>query len=421
VRVLVVGRGGREHALAWRLAQDPEVEGVVTAPGNPGTARVGENEPGAGEEDARALIDAVRRRGIDLVVIGPEAPLVAGVADRLREAGAAVLGPGAAAARLEGSKAFAKELMAGAGVPTAPFAVCESAAAAHRAVDRMGAPIVVKADGLAAGKGVTVAMDAAAAHAAVEEAMVQRRFGAAGERLVLERFVPGPEASAFALCDGEAFELWPSARDHKRLETGDRGPNTGGMGAVTPAPVPDREAWRRVAEEVIAPTLRALGRAGAPFVGILYAGLKWTLEGPVVLEFNVRLGDPEAQALVMTMRGGVARAFEAAARGRLQPGRLAFAGAGAAVVAAAPGYPAAPRTGGRIEGLDAVEERPVPDTALFLAGVGRQGDAWVVEGGRVLAAAAWAERPAEAAARAYARLSAVRFEGMQVRADIGRA
>ncbi len=414
MRVLVIGSGGREHALAWRLRSDPEVSAVLCAPGNPGTAEVAENVAVA-ETDASGLAQAVRGRDVDLVVVGPEAPLAAGVADRLREAGANVLGPSAAAAALEASKAFAKDLMAEAGVPTAAFEVCDDEAQAHAAAERMGAPIVVKADGLAAGKGVTVAMDLASAHRAIEEAMAERRFGTAGERLVLEAYLPGPEASAFALSDGERFAVWPLARDHKRLLAGDEGPNTGGMGAVTPLADLGVVAGEVVAERVFSPVLRAMARRGAPFQGVLYAGLKWGPAGPQVLEFNVRLGDPEAQALVMTMQGSPARAFLAAASGRLDEAALKFAGAGAAEVAAAAGYPQAPKLGAAIDLGRAAEAGSV----IFHAGTRRTERGLVVGGGRVLCAAAQGGDLTEARARAYRRLARVSFAGMQARADIG--
>ncbi len=416
MRVLVVGAGGREHALAWRLARDPEVAAVVCAPGNVGTAEVGENAAVA-ETDAEGLAALAWRRAVDLVVVGPEAPLVAGVADRLRADGIPVLGPGAAAAALEGSKAFAKELMAGADVPTAPFVVCDTAASAHREAERMGVPLVVKADGLAAGKGVTVAMDLETAHGAIDEAMAERRFGAAGERVVLEAYLAGPEASAFALCDGEGFTLWPFARDHKQLLAGGRGPNTGGMGAVTPPPDLGPEASEIVARRVFAPVLAAMRRRGTPFAGILFAGLKWGADGPSVLEFNVRLGDPETQALVMTMQGSPGRALLAAACGSLAADALAFAGAGAAVVAAAAGYPDAPRLGAVIELGHGEDDGSV----VFHAGTARRAGALTVAGGRVLAAAAAGDDLGQARRRAYRRLAAVRFEGMQVRPDIGEA
>lgn len=414
MRVLVVGSGGREHALAWRLARDPEVSTVLCAPGNAGTIGVAQGVAAA-ETDGEGLAAVARERGVDLVVVGPEAALVAGVADRLRAAGVAVLGPGAAAAALEGSKAFAKEVMAQAGVPTAAFVVCDTSAQAHREAERMGAPLVVKADGLAAGKGVTVAMDLGSAHRAIDEAMDERRFGRAGDRLVLEAYLPGPEASAFALCDGERFSVWPLARDHKRLRDGERGPNTGGMGAVTPLSDLGREAQDLVAERVFGPVLGIMRRRGAPFQGILYAGLKWGTGGPQVLEFNVRLGDPEAQALVMTMRRGPARAFLAAASGRLDEAALTFSGAGAAVVAAAPGYPLAPELGAPIDLGSATDDV----SEIFQAGTARREAGLVVAGGRVLSAAAPGADLAEARARAYRRMAAVRFAGMQVRADIG--
>jgi len=411
VRVLLLGSGGREHALAWKLAQSPRLSELLCGPGNPGTARLGRNVPLNADSpgDVAAL---ARRERVELVVVGPEAPLVAGVADALVAEGIACFGPVAAAARLEGSKAFAKEIMAEAGVPTADFQVFTDVAAAEAYAVSKGR-IVVKADGLAAGKGVIVAPDAEAARAAVRAVAA---MGAAGQQLVLEELLEGEEVSVIALCDGERYVLLPPAQDHKRVGEGDTGPNTGGMGAYCPVPFLAPEAMAVVGERVIAPMLAVMRRRGAPFKGALYAGLMLTRSGPKVLEFNARFGDPETQVLMLQLEEDLLPLLEACARGRLQPHPLVLApGASVGVVLAAEGYPDTPRRGQRIEGLDSV---PVGDS-VFMAGVEAKDGALLTTGGRVLTVCARGSDLVEARQRAYAAISGIRFEGMHFRRDIG--
>jgi phosphoribosylamine--glycine ligase len=411
VKILVLGSGAREHALVWRLTRPEELAEVVAAPGNPGIASLAPCLP-VDAVDPRAVVDLARAQRVDLVVVGPEAPLVAGVADALRQAGIPVFGPGAAAARIEGSKAFAKEIMLAAGVPTARSEVFTDAVAAGQRALAWG-PVVVKADGLAAGKGVVVATSGEEAQAAC------LALGAlpAGKQLLLEELLDGPELSVIALCDGERFVLLPPAQDHKRVGDGDQGPNTGGMGAYSPAAFLTPTQLEAVGATVIAPTLAELRRRGAPFIGALYAGLMLTREGPRVLEFNCRLGDPETQPLLMQLDEPLGPRLLACARGHLDPVPLRLrGGASVAVVLAAPGYPEAPRLGGAITGLGS----PRPDgVEVFHAGTRREGEALVTSGGRVLTVCAHGPSFAEARQRAYAAAEGIHFEGRHFRRDIG--
>lgn len=411
MRVLLLGSGGREHALAWKLAQSPRLSELLCGPGNPGTGRLGRNVPL--KADAPAAVAALaRQERVDLVVVGPEAPLVAGVADALAVEGIACFGPVAAAARLEGSKAFAKEIMAEARVPTADFQVFTDVAAAEAHAVSKGR-IVVKADGLAAGKGVIVAPDAEAAREAVRAVAA---MGAAGQRLVLEELLEGEEVSVIALCDGERYVLMPPAQDHKRVGEGDTGPNTGGMGAYCPVPFLTPEALAQVGERVIAPMLAVMRQRGAPFKGALYAGLMLTHGGPKVLEFNVRFGDPETQVLMLQLEEDLLPLLDDCARGRLEPRPLVLApGVSVGVVLAAEGYPDTPRRGQRIEGLDGVPA----GASVFMAGVEEKGGALLTAGGRVLTVCARGRDLLEARQRAYATISGIRFEGMHFRRDIG--
>jgi phosphoribosylamine--glycine ligase len=384
---------------------------LLCGPGNPGTARLGRNVPlKADAPDAVAAL--ARQERVDLVVVGPEAPLVAGVADALAAEGIACFGPVAAAARLEGSKAFAKEVMAEAGVPTADFQVFTDVAAAEAYAVSKGR-IVVKADGLAAGKGVIVAPDAEAARAAVRAVAA---MGTAGQQLVLEELLEGEEVSVIALCDGERYVLLPPAQDHKRVGEGDTGPNTGGMGAYCPVPFLTPEALAQVGERVIAPMLAVMRRRGSPFKGALYAGLMLTRNGPKVLEFNARFGDPETQVLMLQLGEDLLPLLDACARGQLEPRPLVLApGASVGVVLAAEGYPDTPRRGQRIEGLEAVPA----GASVFMAGVEAKDGAILTAGGRVLTVCARGNDLVEARQRAYAAIAGIRFEGMHFRRDIG--
>ena len=416
--LLVVGGGGREQALAWALSRCSGVEAVWVSPGNGGTEELGDCRPLAiGEQDAAGLIKACQQQAVDLVVIGPEAPLAAGVADRLRDAGVAVFGPSASGAQLEASKAWAKDLMKEAGIPTAGHWAVSSAAEGLQLLEEIQRPLVVKADGLAAGKGVTVAETIQETENAIREAFAGR-FGAAGERLVLEERLQGPEVSVFALCDGERMVLLPPAQDHKRLLEGDLGPNTGGMGAYAPAPLLDQAGVAQVRELVLEPTLRALQSKGIQYRGVIYAGLMMTDAGPQVIEFNCRFGDPECQTLMPLMGPELARVLQACALGCLDlaPELTIARTCSACVVAAAAGYPDAPRKG------DEIKLRSDHDgqRQLFHAGTRREQDGRLLtSGGRVLSQVAQAEDFDRAFASAYEGLAQVSFEGMQFRRDIG--
>ncbi|WP_203236461.1 phosphoribosylamine--glycine ligase, partial [Methylobacterium crusticola] len=353
--LLLIGSGGREHALAWKLAQSPACGRLLIAPGNPGTAAHGTNLPGLDVTDAAAVVALCRREAVGLVVVGPEAPLVAGLVDALAAAGIRAFGPSAAAARLEGSKAFTKELARECGIPTAAFARFRAVAPALAYLRARTAPIVVKADGLAAGKGVVVAETLAEAEAAVE-AMLGGGLGAAGAEVVIEECLVGEEASLFALCDGTRAVLFGTAQDHKRVHDGDRGPNTGGMGAYSPAPVLDPGLEAAVMERIIRPTLDGMRERGTPFTGILYAGLMLTREGPMLIEYNVRFGDPECQVLMPRLAGDLVPMLLAACAGDVSGLAPAWTEAAAlAVVMAAPGYPGPVTRGSEIRGLAAAE------------------------------------------------------------------
>ena len=418
MRVLLVGSGGREHALAWALAASPLLGKLWCAPGNPGTAEIAENVAIASDDIAGLLAFAGARR-VDLVVPGPEAPLVAGLTDALAAAGLRCCGPSAAAARLEGSKIFTKEIAAAAGVPTAPWRYFSDAAAARAYVRDQGAPIVVKADGLAAGKGVVVAETVAAAEAAIEELMIAGKLGAAGARVVVEACLKGEEVSLFALCDGKTAVFLGAAQDHKRVGEGDTGPNTGGMGAYSPPPALTPALAEAAMARIIRPTLAELARRGTPFRGILFAGLMLTEAGPQLIEFNVRFGDPECQALLRRLKSDLLAALLACADGELADFDLRWDEAAAiAVVLAARGYPEAPRKGGVIHGLR--EAARVEGVEVFHAGTARRADGEIVAaGGRVLTITARAPTLAAARASAYAAIARITFEDALYRRDIG--
>ena len=419
MRILVVGGGGREHALVWKIGQSPLAEKVFCAPGNPGTARLAENVAIAADDVEELARWAVENR-IDFVVVGPEAPLVLGLADRLAEAGVAVFGASAAAARLEGSKAFAKEVMAAAGIPTASYGSFDALGPALAHARAAGGRVVVKADGLAAGKGVVVCGEIAEAEAALRSILVDRVHGAAGARVVVEELLAGPEASVIALVDGERVRVLPPAQDHKRIFDGDRGPNTGGMGAFSPTPTVDDALLADVERQVLLPTVREMARRGTPFRGALYAGLMLTADGPKVLEFNARFGDPETQPILMRVRGDIVPALLAAARGDLSAVTIEVdPRAAVGVVMAAEGYPGRVTIGDAVDGA----EGPFPpDVQVFQAGTRRGPDGRILtSGGRVLTVCALGADRADAAARAYQALTRVQFRGAQFRRDIGRA
>ena len=413
MKILVVGSGGREHALAWRLARGGH--DVIAAPGNPGIAQVARCVAvGVGELDR--LVALATAEAVDLVVVGPEAPLVAGLADRLRAAGVATFGPGADGARLEASKAWSKEFFARHGIRTAAFAVCTDAASADRAIDALGGAVVVKADGLCAGKGVVVAADAAEARAAAR-AMLDGRFGAAGERLVIEQRIAGREVSILALTDGATLEILAPAEDHKTLRDGDHGPNTGGMGTVSPAWIDDAMVARARAE-LLEPTVRGLAAEGIDYRGVLYAGLMIDRDGvPWLLEYNCRFGDPETQPVMARLEGDLGAVLAGAAAGAMPTGQLTWSPrAAVCVVVAAAGYPEAPRTGDAIAGLDAAHG---DDVIVFHAGTARRGDAIVSAGGRVLGVTGLGGDLAAARSQAYAAIDRIGLDGMQYRRDIG--
>ncbi|XXY17714.1 phosphoribosylamine--glycine ligase [Sorangium sp. So ce216] len=425
-RILVLGSGGREHALARAFARSPSVAEVIVAPGNAGTRAEG----GAGRAPIRrvdlaslspdeATRLAVRERA-DLVVVGPEAPLCAGVADALAAAGIAVFGPSGEAARLEGSKAFLKEFAARHGIPTAPFQIARSYDEATRIIRERGAPIVVKADGLCAGKGVVVATTVDEALAAAKDMLVDRRFGDAGATVILEDAIQGEEASLHAISDGHAIFVLPAARDHKRVGEGDTGPNTGGMGAFAPSARVTPALTARIEREILRPTIDGMRAEGRPFRGVLFAGLMITPAGdPVLLEHNVRFGDPECEALMELLEGDVAELCASAAAGALDPAaaRVAPGRHALTVVLAARGYPTAPTTGDAIRGLDAAAA--VEGAFVNHAGTAERDGAIVTAGGRVLAVTAAGDSLAEARERAFRAASAIDFDGKVLRRDIG--
>ena len=405
-----MGSGGREDALGWRLRQSPSCDTLIAAPGNPGIARWA-GCVAIDPCDPRAVVDLARRAAIDLVVVGPEAPLVAGVGDALRAAGIAVFGPNAAAARLEGSKGFTKDLCRDHGIPTAAYVRAERMDDALAALDRFTIPVVIKADGLAAGKGVTVAMSRAEAEAAIN--------AAGNGPLVIEEFLAGEEASLFALVDGATAVPFASAQDHKRVGEGDTGPNTGGMGAYAPAPVLTAELQSRAMDEIVRPTARALAEAGTPFSGVLYAGLMLTAEGPRLIEYNVRFGDPECEAIMPLVEGDFAEVLHAVATGRLaeiDAPRLAARHA-MTVIVAARGYPGQPASGGAIREIEAAER--VDGVTVFHAGTALTAAGLVAKGGRVLAVTAVADTFANARARAYRAVDQIDFADGFHRSDIG--
>jgi phosphoribosylamine--glycine ligase len=416
MKVLLLGSGGREHALAWKLAASPLIERLWCAPGNGGIAREAECVA-LDIADPAAVAAFCRTNAVDFVVVGPEAPLVAGLVDDLEAAGIKTFGPSKAAARLEGSKGFTKDLCRANNIPTAAYERFSEADAARRYVRARGAPIVVKADGLAAGKGVVVAATLAEAEAAIDT-MFDGGFGAAGAEVVVEEFLTGEEVSFFALCDGETALPLASAQDHKRAFDGDHGPNTGGMGAYSPAPMMTEALAQRTRDEIIRPTLAAMKALGAPFKGVLFAGLMLTAEGPKLIEYNVRFGDPECQVLMLRLQSDLLPALIAARDGLLKTFDLRWsAEAALTVVMAANGYPGAYRKGTPIAGLD--DAAALPGVEIFHAGTVADAGRVLATGGRVLDVCATGADVAAARARAYAAVDRIRWPDGFCRRDIG--
>ncbi|MBM3645487.1 MAG: phosphoribosylamine--glycine ligase [Alphaproteobacteria bacterium] len=418
MRILVVGGGGREHALCWAIAASPLCAELFCAPGNSGIAAVAECIAVAAE-DIPGQVDLARRLAIDFVVIGPEAPLAAGLADRLAEAGFKSFGPSAAAARLESSKGFTKDICRKYGIPTAAYERFTDLGAAERYIRTQGAPVVVKADGLAAGKGVVVAETVDQAIDAARDMLSGNRFGSAGASIVVEEFMTGEEASFFALCDGEHALPLIGAQDHKRAFDGDVGPNTGGMGAYTPAPIFDAAMQRRTIDEIILPTVRAMKAEGAPFRGVLYAGLMIGAKGPRLIEYNCRFGDPETQVLMLRLRSDLLPALIATAEGGLQHFDLRWSNdAALTVVMAANGYPDAYEKGSEIRGLE--QAASVPGVQVFHAGTrfDADGKRVLANGGRVLNVSASARTLADARRLAYAAVDRIDWPGGFCRRDI---
>ena len=416
MKLLVIGSGGREHALAWKLTHSPRVSKVYVAPGNAGTA-LEEGLENVNITSHAELIEFVRREQIALTVVGPEAPLAAGIVDDFTAAGLKIFGPTKAAAQLESSKDFAKQFMARNNIPTAAHQTFTDASAAHKYVDQRGAPIVIKADGLAAGKGVVVATTLKEAHDAIDMMLIGNKMGSAGARVVIEDFLDGEEASFIVMSDGRHALAMATSQDHKRLKDGDIGPNTGGMGAYSPAPVVTPAVHARVMREVIHPTIAGMEREGTSFTGFLYAGLMIGKNGSVnVVEFNCRMGDPETQPIIMRMKSDLLPLVEAALAGTLDKIEVEWdTRAALCVVLAAHGYPDAPRKGDAISGLPAAAD----DAHVFHSGTALAGGRVVASGGRVLCVTALGHNVRTAQQRAYEFADTIRFDGMQMRRDIG--
>jgi len=419
MKVLVVGGGGREHALVWKIAQSPSVDDIVAAPGNAGIARLARTVP-LRPDDVEGIVRFAEEEECDLTVVGPELPLALGLADLLADRGLAVFGPTRSGARIEASKWFAKELMFERGIPTARARLAQSRDEAVSAAREVGYPVVIKADGLAGGKGVVVATTEEEAVAAIDGAMLRRRFGPSGERVLIEEFLEGEEASILAFTDGKAFGLMAPSQDHKRAFDGDLGPNTGGMGAYAPAPVVTPEVLEEVEDRIIGPTIAALKDiAGVEYRGVLYAGLMITCDGPKVVEFNCRFGDPEAQVTLPLLDADVVEIMLAVVRGELDPSSVCSKTASAAcIVMASRGYPGSYETGKEIAGLNAASE--LEGVLLFHAGTTDADGRTVTSGGRVLGVTGVAPDLSRALAKAYDAVGLIHFDGAHYRTDIGR-
>jgi phosphoribosylamine--glycine ligase len=417
MKVLVVGKGGREHAIAWKVAQSPLVKEVYIAPGNAGTEQVGKNVP-ISATDIPNLVKFAKEEKIDLTIVGPEDPLAKGIVDAFQKEGLKIFGPDSRGAMLEASKVFAKNFMAKYGVPTARYGAFENPDEAKEFIKTLGDKVVVKADGLAAGKGAFVCQSQEEALKVVDDLMVKGILGEAGKRVVVEEFLEGEEASYMVMVDGTDYIPLPTSQDHKRLLEGDRGPNTGGMGAYSPTPVINEEMEKRIREEVIERTLKGLAEEGIHYKGFLYAGLMITKDGPKVLEFNVRLGDPEAQPILTRVESDLVEHIMEILEGNIKGVSLRVSPKWAlGVVIASKGYPQKPETGKVITGLEEAEK--LPDVVVFHAGTKREGDKIVTAGGRVLTVVGMGNTLKEAKEKAYEGVSKIHFEGMYYRRDIG--
>jgi phosphoribosylamine--glycine ligase len=418
MKILVIGGGGREHALVWKIAQSPAVEQIFCAPGNAGIAQQAECLP-IPAEDVQSLLRWAEKEKVDLTIVGPEAPLTLGIVDAFQERGLKIFGPSRRAAEIEGSKAFAKDLMEKYGVPAGASRTFEDYAAANRYVKEKGAPIVIKADGLAAGKGVILCHELEEAQAALDLIMVKKAFGAAGARVLVEEFLRGEEASFLAFTDGETVLPLPSSQDHKPIFDDDRGPNTGGMGAYSPAPVVNEKVHREVMEKIMIPTVRGMAQEGRKYRGVLYAGLMIQDEKPKVLEFNARFGDPETQPLLMRMKSDLVPVLEATLEGRLSQRKVQWdERPSVCVVMASGGYPGSYEKGKVISGLE--DAARVADAFVFHAGTAFQGGEVVTSGGRVLGITAVGNGIREAIAKAYEVVGKISWEGAHFRKDIGQ-
>ncbi len=414
MKVLLIGSGGREHALAWKISQSKHLTKLYAAPGSDAIGELAVRTD-LDIKDHAAVTYFCREHSIDLVVIGPEAPLADGLSDALNDSGIPVFGPKRAAARLESSKAFAKDFLRRHAIPTARSSVFDDLGSARSALAGVNFPIVVKADGLAAGKGVRICRDAMEAETALKDYMSEGLLGDAGRRVLLEECLSGPETTIMGLCDGRRFLALPPSSDHKRLLDGDRGPNTGGMGVIAPTPYVDEEMSRRIRSEILDPVLRGLGKDGLEYRGALYCGLMLTADGPKVLEFNVRFGDPETQAVLPLLTCDLLTLLADAAKGELRATSLPYKGASVTVVLASEGYPANPVTGRTLTGDFAAGD----DCLIFHAGTVREGEGWKTKGGRVLGVTGLGKDLCHARRAAYSAAKRIRFEGAQYRQDIG--